>query len=228
MTSTSQQIPELCHWPGCHEPFSAISHLAGAVIFLFLGVMLLWRGRGDRVRMAFLGVYAASCVVLFSMSGVYHMMVRGDTSRQVMERLDHGAIFLLIAGTFTPVHGLLFRGWLRWIPLILIWAAAITGITLKTIFFEDVTEWLGLSLYLTLGWVGMGSAVLLARRYGFTFIRPLLLGGLAYSLGGIMEFRGTPIIVPGWVHSHELFHLAVLLGALIHWGFIWRIARHDA
>jgi channel protein (hemolysin III family) len=109
----------------------------------------------------------------------------------------------------------------------LIWAGAITGITLKTIFFEDFAEWLGLSFYLTLGWVGIFGAVLLARRYGFAFIRPLVLGGLAYSLGGIMEFRGWLIIIPGWVHPHELFHVAVLFGALFHWRFIWQIARGE-
>src|SRR5581483_9436497 len=116
---------------------------------------LLRRGRGDPLRLAFLGVYAGSCVVLLSMSGVYHMMVRGGTAHRVMERPDHGAIFVLIAGTITAVHGLLFIGWLRWVPILLVWTAAITGITLKTIFFSRLAEWVGLSFYLTLGWFGV-------------------------------------------------------------------------
>jgi channel protein (hemolysin III family) len=119
---------------------------------------------------------------------------------------------------------LLFRGWLRWGPLILIWAGAVTGCTLKTIFFDDFTAPLGLALYLTQGWIGIFGAVILARRYGFLFIRPLVLGGVAYSLGGIMELRGWLIVIPGWVHAHELFHIAVLFGALFHWRFIWQFA----
>jgi channel protein (hemolysin III family) len=216
---------ELYHLPGFHEPFSAISHLLGAVLFCVLGLVLLQRGRGNSARLVFLGIFAGSCVLLFSMSGVYHMMVRGGTARQIMERLDHGAIFILIAGTFTPTHGLLFRGWLRWGPLLLIWAAALTGITLKTIFFDDLAEWLGLSFYLTLGWFGAVSAVLLARRYGFGFLRPLLFGGLAYTIGGVMEFFGWLVVIPRVVHAHELFHLAVLLGAFFHWRFVWQIAN---
>lgn len=227
MTDGLTPIPELCHLPGCHEPFSAISHLAGAVVFLFLGVLLLRRAGGDRVRLAFLGVYAASCVLLFSMSGVYHMMVRGETAHKVMERLDHGAIFVLVAGTFTPIHGLLFHGWLRWGPLIVIWAGALAGITLKTVYFDDFSASLSLVFYLTLGWVGIFGAGLLARRYGFAFIRPLVLGGLAYTFGGIMELRGWLIVIPGWLHAHEVFHIAVLFGALFHWRFIWQIARGE-
>jgi channel protein (hemolysin III family) len=219
--------PELYHLPGFHEPFSVVTHLLGAVVFLFLGFRLLRRGRGDRARMVFLGIYAASCVLLFSMSGVYHMMVRGGSAGQVMGRLDHGAIFVLIAGTFTPTHGILFRGWLRWGPLFFIWAAGITGITLKTVFFDDVAEWLGLSFYLTLGWLGIFSATLLARRYGVAFIRPLIWGAIAYTVGGIIDHLRWPTVIPRVVEAHEVFHVAVLVGAVFHWRFIWQFASGE-
>jgi len=140
MSSLFGQAPELYHLPGFHEPFSAISHLLGAVVFLFLGIRLLQRGRGDRARLIFLGIYVGAGVFLLSMSGVYHMMVRGAMASRVMARLDHGAIFILIAASFTPAHGLLFRGALRWGPLVLVWIGAITGITLKTIFFDNLAE----------------------------------------------------------------------------------------
>lgn len=224
MGSGARRAWELYHLPGFHEPFSAMSHLLGAVVFLILGVMLVARGRGDRTRVAFLTVYAASCVCLFAVSGVYHMVTRSGTAHRVMARIDHGAIFLLIAGTCTAVHGLLFRGWLRWGPLALIWACAITGITLKTIFFDSLAEWIGLSFYLTLGWFGGLSVVLLARRHGIAFVKPVVLGGLAYTVGGIMEFRDLPVLLPRVVHAHEVFHVAVLAGALLHWQFVWKIA----
>jgi channel protein (hemolysin III family) len=218
---------ELYHLPGFHEPFSAISHLLGAALFAWLGLLVLRRGRGDTQRMIYLGVYAFSCILLFSMSGVYHQMVRGGTARRVMERLDHNAIFILIAGTLTPVHGLLFTGPLRWAPLLLVWTAAIAGVTLKTVFFTGLDEWVGLSFYLALGWFGAFSGFLLARRYGVRFILPLLWGGLAYSVGAVAEFLGYPVLIPGVVHGHEAFHLAVLMGALFHWYFIWQIATGD-
>jgi channel protein (hemolysin III family) len=224
MNSDPGQLAELYHLPGFHDPFSAISHLAGAVVFLVLGGLLMRRGRGDPARLAFLGVYTVSGVFLLSMSAVYHMMMRGGTARQVFERLDHSAIFVLIAGTFTPAHGLLFRGWRRWGPLLLIWAAAITGITLKSIFLHGLAEGLGLTSYLALGWVGVLSALSLWRRYGFAFVEPLVLGGAAYSVGGVLEYLGWPVLIPGVVHAHEVFHLAVLVGVFCHWCFIWQFA----
>lgn len=210
--------------PGFHEPFSAMSHLVGAAVFVFLGYGLLLRGRGDRQRLIYLGIYAFSVVLLFSLSGVYHMMERGGTARNVLGRLDHSAIFVLIAGTFTPVHGLLFVGWHRWGPLLVVWGVAVAGICLKAIFYQDVAEWISLSLYLGMGWFGGYGGIFLARCFGWRFIRPLVWGGIAYSIGAVFEFQGWPVLVPGVVHQHEIFHVAVLAGAVFHWYFVWQFA----
>jgi channel protein (hemolysin III family) len=158
------------------------------------------------------------------MSGVYHMMVGGGTTRAVMARLDHAAIFVMIAASFTPLHGLLFRGWLRWLPLATVWFAAVSAITLKTIFFDSLPEWIGLTLYLTLGWLGVSSGLLVARRRGFAFVAPLFWGGVVYSLGGAIDFFNQTVVLPGVVRAHEVFHVAVLIGAVLHYLFIWRIA----
>jgi channel protein (hemolysin III family) len=158
------------------------------------------------------------------MSGVNHMLAVDSPARSIIGRIDHSAIFVLIAGTFTPVHGILFRGWGRWLPLLLIWTAAIAGITLKCLYFNDWPRSLGVGLYLLLGWLGAISGVAIARGFGFKFVVPLLFGGIAYSVGAILEFIDWPVIIPGVVHPHELFHLAVVIGALFHWLFIWRIA----
>jgi channel protein (hemolysin III family) len=221
------QVPELTHLPGFYEPCSAISHLFGAGLFLFLGALLLRRGWGDRGRLILLGIYAVSCVLLLSLSGVYHMMERGSTARVVMERLDHAAIFVLIAGTATPAHGLLLHGLWRWAMLFFTWTVAITGITIKTIFFHYVPEWLGLSCYLGFGWIGFFSAIHLGRLHGFGFIKPLLLGGVVYSVGASLEYFGWLVFIPGMVHPHEVFHLAVLAAALLHWLFIWQFATGE-
>ena len=210
--------------PGFSDPISSLSHLAGALICLGLTFPLLRRAGGHGGRIVFLGVFAFSCVLLLSMSGVYHLLPLGGTTRAVFLRLDHGAIFVLIAGSFTPIHGILFTGLGRWVPLLLIWAAAIAALTLKTVFFEDLPLWLGLSLYLGLGWLGLASGGVLWYRYGTAFIRPLLLGGLAYTAGAVLEFLDWPTVIPGVLGPHELFHLAVLAGVGLHWAFIFRFA----
>jgi channel protein (hemolysin III family) len=209
---------------GFSDPFSSLSHLLAAAVFAVLGVLLVRRGCGSRSRQIFLGVFVFSNVFLFSMSGVYHLLTPGSGGRAVLERLDHSAIFVLIVGTFTAIQGILYRGIERWVPLLLIWVAAITGITLKTIFFVDVPEWLGLTLYLGLGWIQAFSAGVLWYRYGGAFLKPVLAGALAYTIGGLLEYLGWPTFVPGVIGPHELFHVAVLVGAACFWAFVYRIA----
>jgi channel protein (hemolysin III family) len=210
--------------PGFQEPVSAISHLVGAVFFLGMSVLMLLRGYSAGRRWYFLLVYALCGTTLMSSSGVYHMMEFGGTARKVMERLDHGAIFLLIAGTFTAAHGMLFRGTWRWVPLLFIWTAAIAGITLKSIFLEDLPEWAGLTFYLSLGWVGAFSAAVMWWRFGFRFILPLVAGGICYTVGAAADFVRWPVLLEGVIGPHELMHFAVLAGAWLHWRFIMQFA----
>ena len=213
--------------PGISEPFSSLSHLLGAGVFAVLGIYLVRRNRGPLGNKVSLGVFAFSCVFLLSMSGVYHLLALGS-SRSVLQRLDHAAIFVLIAGSFTATHGILFRGLARWGMLFLFWSAAITGLTLKTVFFETFPEALGLSLYVGFGWLGMVSGGLLWRRFSFTFVKPLLWGGIFYTAGGVFEFLRTPTLIPGVVGPHELFHVAVLIGMAFHWRFVYSFAEGES
>ena len=128
---------------GFNQPMASMSHLIGAVVFLILSVLMVLSARKNRGTLLPCGVFAASAVILLSLSGVFHMFEPGFTPRKVMIRLDVAAIFLLIAGTFTPVHAVLFRGWQRWGVLLLLWTIAITGITLRTIFFDSLPACLG-------------------------------------------------------------------------------------
>ncbi len=213
--------------PGFSEPFSSLSHLAGAAVFAWLGVYLVLRGRGSAGRMASLIVFALSCVLLLSMSGVYHLLSPSGVPRYVLHRLDHAAIFILIAGSFTPVHVILFRGPWRWGMLAIVWTMAITALTLKTVYFDSMPEWLGLLLYLGLGWFGLVSGIAMARRFGFRFIRPVVWSALAYTFGALADFAHWPELVPGIFGAHELFHIAVLAGIAFHWKFILGIASGD-
>jgi len=210
--------------PGFSEPVSSLTHLAGAVVFAILSAFLIARGRGDARRVMSLAVFAFSCVLLLSFSGVYHLLSPGTAARSVLMRLDHAAIFVLIAGSFTPVHVILLRDLWHWHLLAWIWLAAIAGLVLKTVYFEVTPEWLGLLMYLGLGWLGVISTVALARRSGVRFVLPLVWGALAYTIGAVAEFLGWPVLIPGVVGPHEVFHLAVLAGISFHWAFILGIA----
>ena len=205
---------------GFSDPVSSISHLGGAVVFAFLAATLLRRGGGDRLRMISLSVFAVSCVLLLGLSGVYHLLSPDTAGRAVLKQLDHAAIFVLIAGSFTPVHVILFRGVWRWGTLAAIWGAATAGVIFKTVYFDVMPEWLGLTMYLGLGWIGVFSAAALARRHGWHFIQPVLWGALAYTVGALAEFLRWPLLLSGILGPHEIFHLAVLAGISFHWKFI--------
>lgn len=210
--------------PGFREPVSCFTHLLAAFVFAILSVYLLRRGRGSWGRTASLAVMAFSTLFLLSMSAVYHLLGPG-TGRYVMKQLDIAGVFALIAGTVTPIHAILFRGFNRWAPLLLAWSAAATGITLRTIYSESLAPGVGTAIFVLLGWGGLISCVLLWRRYGFSFVEPLLWGGVAYTVGAIALILNWPILIPHVVGAHELWHVAVLVGLGLHWKFVFQFAH---
>ena len=211
--------------PGFTDPFNSISHLLGAFAFLIYGYKSIRLARDNQSWVIAVSLFVFSGVFLLSMSGVFHLLEHQSTARVVLQRLDHAGIFVLIAGTFTPVHVILFKGFSRWGILLFIWLLAIFGITFKTIFFNELAEWIGLMFYLGLGWIGILSAILTHRLHGFLIIRPLLFGALAYTIGASLEFLRWPTIVPGVIGPHELFHVAVLFGLAWHWQFIINLIK---
>ncbi len=219
--------PQLYHLPGFYEPFSAVSHLVGTLIFLFLGWLLVVRARDNRGGFRYVAVFAAVVVLQMLISGLFHMPPRGSPIHRVAERVDHAAIFVMIAGTFTPALGILFGNRLRTRGLALIWCAALLGATVKTIFFDYLPEWLGLTMYLAMGWLGALVVVAAARRYSVKFVQPLLIGGIVYSVGAVLEFFQCAYVVPGVIHAHEVHHLTVLIGAFWHWVWVWQFATWE-
>lgn len=203
---------------GIGDPFSSLTHLAGAAVFALLGVRLVRDGHGA-LRRGSLAVFAASGVAMLSVSGTYHLLQPG-TARDLMQRLDHAAVFLLIAGSFTPVHVHLFRGLWRWGMLAGIWTLALAGVSMKMLYFSEIPEWLGLLFYLGLGWLGLASWTMLLRRHGFRAVSLALWGALAYTAGALADFLRWPELAPPVIGAHELFHVAVLAGISCHWKFI--------
>ncbi len=213
--------------PGFSEPVSSLSHLLAAGVFLVLGIFLLRHGRGNRARILSLGVFVFATVFMLAMSGVFHLLQPGGSGRAVLQRLDHASIFVLIAGTFTPIHIILFRGWRRWAVLTLIWLLTITGLTLTTVFFHAMNKQTGLGLlfYLGLGWLGIITAILMYQRYQWRFLPFLLYGAIAYTLGALIDFFRLFNPWPGVIGPHELFHLFVLVGISCHWYLVYCISE---
>lgn len=209
---------------GISEPVSCLTHLVAAGVFALLALSLIRRGRGSWGRIVVLAVFACSAVLLLVVSGLYHLCPLKTSSRMMLWRLDHYAIFILIAGTYTPVHGILFKGAWRWLPMVLIWTASVAGIGLTAVFLDRSYQSVSLACYIGLGWMGAITGIAVWRLHGFSFVAPLVFGGVAYTLGAVLESLNWPTLVPGVVGPHELWHVAVLLGVGLHWKFIHQFA----
>ena len=208
------------------ELFSSFSHLIAAVVFTGMTGLLIRRGRGDFGRVVALAVFGFTSVLLLVMSSLYHMHWPGS-GRDVMERMDVAAIFALIAGTFTPTFTILYRGPTRLLLLVVVWGAAILGMTFRILYFNSTSGWFGTGLFLAFGWIGALSALNLWKRYSFSLIEPLVWGGVAYSCGAVLLQLHWPILIPRVLGPHELWHVAVLIGLSCHWFFIWHIADRE-
>jgi channel protein (hemolysin III family) len=213
--------------PGFREPVNCFSHFLAAVVFSLLSFHLIRLGRGSWLRTASLAVMAFSSVFLLSMSSVYHLLGAG-TGRDVMRQLDIAGVFALIAGTMTPIHAILDSGFKRWVSLLLIWSVAATGITLRTVFSDSLPSGVGIAIFLLFGWSGLITCILLWKRYGFSFVKPLFWGGVAYSVGAVVLGQDWLILIPGVVGAHEVWHFAVLIGLGLHWKFVFQFAHGPA
>ena len=208
---------------GLQEPIASLSHLFAAAAVSASYYFLYKRGRGDALRSAALLIFSASLLFLFSMSGTYHGLPPGPW-RAFFRRLDYAAIWFVIAGSATPVHTLLLRGHWRWSMTALFWTCALTCLVLLEVYFTRLPYWSIVSGYIGLGSLGLISFSRITARYGWKEATLLLLGGVAYALGGIIDYLNLPVLIPGVVGPHELFHLLVMTGALLHWLFIYNWA----
>ena len=156
-------------------------------------------------------IYGLSMVALYFASSTYHLYARSPRARAVLKSLDHSMIFVLIAGTYTPVCLLALRGTFRWVLLGIVWTGALIGVVIKVFAIERYPK-LEFSLYLLLGWVAILALPSLPWRPGLFGLAAL--GGLLYTAGAVLFALHRPRPVAVWFGYHEFWHLVgVLAGA---------------
>ncbi len=194
------------------EPFNAISHLAGAVIVGVSAVALIVPRLSPPTTFAAFLVFGLSNVLLYAASAAYHWT---HETRPWLQKLDHAAIYVMIAGTYTPIALLVITGAVGWLILGLQWGLAAVGL-LASILLAKTPTWLRLSLYLGMGWMAAVVAPQMTSRAGATFMTWMLAGGLCYTVGAIVYASKRPNPWPGKFGFHELWHVFVLSGTLCH------------
>ena len=213
----------LHHYFGLHDPFSSLSHLLAAVAVLGGGYFLYLRGRGHALRTGALLLFSLSLLFLFSMSGVYHGLPPGPW-RVFFRRLDYAGIWIVIAGSATPVHLLMLKGRWRWGMITLFWCVALTCLVLIDCYFAQLPYWAIVSAYVGCSLLGLISFMRIIESYGWRETTLLTWGGVAYIAGAVIDTVDAPIVLSGVIGPHELFHIAVILGACLHWIFIYNRA----
>jgi hemolysin III len=184
-----------------------VFHQYAFFVSLASGTLLVLLAATTKASVA-AAIYAASVSALFGVSALYHRSTWTTPARRRMRRLDHAMIFLLIAGTYTPVGLLVLQGTLATVVLAVVWGGALAGIALE-LAWTTAPRWLGGTVYLALGWVAVVATPQLFARLGMT-------GGLVYSAGAAVYALRRPDPVPLVFGYHEVFHLLVIAGVAAH------------
>jgi hemolysin III len=197
------------------DPVSGLTHLGAAVAAVFGSVVLILIGGTSPVKIIALSVYGLSLVFLFGSSAAYHL-IKSDPKMIVrLRKLDHAAIYVLIAGSYTPICAIMLTGFWRWGFLAIVWALAASGIILK-MFFLATPRWVTAGVYVLLGWLGVVAAGEVRRALPTGAVIGLAVGGLIYTIGAIIYITKKLDLFPGKFGFHEVWHVFVLLAALAH------------
>ncbi len=201
------------------EQFSVYSHLFGAVAAA-IGTAVLAIGSRDTALLLVSLRYGLSMVFMFSASASYHAFKKEEDSASFLRRLDHLAIFFMIAGSYTPICWLHLEGGWRWSILGVQWGLVVLGLAFK-LFFIGAPRVMTAAIYLVMGWIAVIPFKKLQASMDSMEINMLFAGGLAYSVGAICYAMKRPNPVPGFFGFHEIFHIFVVIGALLHYLLIY-------
>lgn len=191
-----------------------VSHQVAFFAAIVATAALVWHAPSARAAAA-CGVYGASLTALFGISALYHRPHWTPEKRRIMRRLDHAGIFLLIAGTYTPLFALLDDPRLHYRPLWIVWIGAALGVG-KSMLWPHAPKWITAALCVLLGWAAVGDVVRLAPVMGALSTWLLVIGGLVYSAGAVVYARKRPDPIPRVFGYHEVFHALVIVASICH------------
>lgn len=205
------------------EPVNALTHLFGAFLSIIGTIILLTYTKLPLSPAAITSIliFGLSLVLLYTTSGIYHLVHTTDAILLRLRKLDHSMIFILIAGSYTPFCMLSLSGIWKWSIITIVWTLAIVGIILK-MFWMNMPRWVSTGFYIGMGWIALFALKPLYDSLslgGFIF---LLLGGFMYTIGGIIYATKNPNFSPNF-GFHEIFHIFVMLGSFCHY---WAVLKY--
>ncbi|MFZ5354902.1 MAG: PAQR family membrane homeostasis protein TrhA [Bacillota bacterium] len=205
------------------DPVSGFSHLFGVVLSI-LGLVLLVRyaiNVGTVWHIIGFSIFGASLILLYSASSIYHLVIASEKSTRVLRKIDHIMIYVLIAGTYTPICLVPLRGGWGWSLLCSIWGIAMAGIILK-LFWFNAPRWLYTLFYVIMGWLVIIAFMPLIKSVPFNGILWMIAGGIMYTTGALIYGTKWPRIKSKAFGFHEIFHIFVLYGSICHFWMMFR------
>ncbi|WP_079710411.1 PAQR family membrane homeostasis protein TrhA [Paraliobacillus ryukyuensis] len=200
------------------EPMNGFTHLAGALLsFVGLLAMVIKAASNSNsmLVLAAVMVFGISMILLYSASATYHMVIARDRVIAWLRKLDHSMIFILIAGTYTPFCLISLNGITGWVLFGIISAVAVSGVVFKMVWFH-CPRWLSTVLYIAMGWMIVVVAAPLAANIPTGGLFLLFIGGIIYTIGGIIYATKPKFLESKYMGFHEIFHIFILLGTLAH------------
>lgn len=201
------------------DPGSAITHFIGMLMAIFAAVPLLIKAAHEpgRIYVISLAIYAVSLILLYAASTTYHTFDLSEKINTLLKKIDHMMIFVLIAGSYTPICLLVLKGRTGLILLSLVWGIAIVGILIKA-FWVFCPKWVSSVLYIGMGWTCVLAFTQILNSMSTAAFGWLLAGGIIYTIGGVIYALKLPIFNSRHKNfgSHEIFHLFVMGGSACH------------
>ncbi len=195
-------------------------HAIAALAAIALTVALCWMSRWDIPRMISMLIFGLSMIELYTVSAIYHIGNWPEPQRRALRTIDHANIFILIAGTYTPLCFNILSGWPRNAILVVIWLLAALGVGLS-FFTLKTPRWVLASLYIGMGWVAVLALPAFLNKLPWIALETLALGGILYTIGAVIYARKKPDPFPKVLGFHEVFHLFVIAGGVAFAACIW-------
>ncbi len=207
------------------DPGSAITHFIGMVAAMLAAAPLLVKAYRDdsRLTVISLAVFITSMILLYAASTLYHTLDISPKVNRALKKIDHMMIFILIAGTYTPVCMVVLGDQTGWMLLALVWSIAAAGILIKMCWIT-CPKWFSSVLYIAMGWVCVLAFTRIVQALPTAAFGWLLAGGIIYTIGGVIYALKLPVFNSRHRHfgSHEIFHLFVMGGSLCHYIVMYR------
>lgn len=200
---------------GMKEPVNTLTHLITLITAVVGLVFLVVLSMNNISKLVTMTIYGASVILLYLSSTIYHWAKTTPRKTIILRKLDHAAIYLLIAGSYTPVFFYGLKGSLMWVMLAAVWILAATGVLLKISVIE-VSRNISTVFYIALGWIALVPFVQLFKNLPAGALYLMAAGGAAYTFGAIIYATRCFNFFPNRFGFHEIFHLFISAGSIIH------------